>query len=436
MKLLKKCLSIIFVLLMTVTTFTATGTVSVEAAAKTPVFTVNSVTNLSYNDAKISAHITNPNKTKITRVGFQLGTASNKLTTIKYDSFNKATNYVDASFLMSKYKVSLKANTTYYYRFYIITGGKTYYSAVKNFKTKSDLPTISYGDVSLLTHNDATINGTLSNPKNLKIGKIGFQLGTASNKLNTNKYYNYNKAVKSKAISFSMSSNKITLKENTTYYYRIYVTSGSKTYYGAVKSFKTPQKSTAIQFPLSTDQVWYASTYEGHGGKNASAYSSVDITLKNGKSAKGYAVYAVEDGVVVSDDDYLVSKKEKPNGQIIIKHTKTLTTTNGKKYTTWYSMYAHMSNITVKAGTKVKRGQQIGKVSDVGNATGPHLHFTISSALNGTSWYQTTNKQKAISPYYVYGFVNQDGTNTKYCVCDRQGPGVTNQLIKWKPTGK
>lgn len=36
---------------------------------------------------------------------------------------------------MSKWYGSLKANTTYYYRFFITVGGKDYYSSIKNFKT-------------------------------------------------------------------------------------------------------------------------------------------------------------------------------------------------------------------------------------------------------------------------------------------------------------
>ncbi|MBQ7961696.1 MAG: M23 family metallopeptidase [Clostridia bacterium] len=300
-------------------------------------------------------------------------------------------------------------------------------------------------NVSDVSSNDAKISSKISFSKKVTFTEGGFYIGTSNNNLKKNPSPDKIN-IKSSYLnsSFLMSKYNEKLKPNTTYYYKIYVIANKKTYTSPVKSFKTSSTSanstnqsttftdtpTKICFPLSTKQIWYASTYEGHGGKNKSAYSSVDITLKNKKNCKGYAVYAVEDGVVHVDD------YKKSNGQITIKHTKKLVTTNGAVYTTWYSTYAHMTNISVKEGDVIKKGQQIGKVGNVGNSKGAHLHFSISSGNNNTKWYQETNINKAISPYYVYGFVTQNNNNTSYLIRDMKGPGVTKQLINHKPSGK
>lgn len=77
---------------------------------------------------------------------------------------------------------------------------------------------------------------------------------------------------------------------------------------------------------------------------------------------KGTPIYATGDGKVVRVE-------YKPNGygrNVVVDH--------GYGYKT---LYAHMSKVMVKVGTKVAKGTQIGKVGSTGTSTSPHVHYEI-----------------------------------------------------------
>jgi murein DD-endopeptidase MepM/ murein hydrolase activator NlpD len=79
----------------------------------------------------------------------------------------------------------------------------------------------------------------------------------------------------------------------------------------------------------------------------------------------GADVVAMNDGVVCLTADHFFSGKG-----IFVDHGLGL-----------YSMYFHLSEVSVKDGEMVARGQIIGKVGASGRATGPHLHWGVN--LNG-----------------------------------------------------
>ncbi|WNR44475.1 M23 family metallopeptidase [Paenibacillus roseipurpureus] len=91
-------------------------------------------------------------------------------------------------------------------------------------------------------------------------------------------------------------------------------------------------------------------------GKYDSSHMALDLAAKEGTPIK-----ATNDGVVaLAEPLYLTGNS------IYIDHGMGL-----------FSQYAHLSELRVKAGDRVKQGDIIGLVGTTGFSTGPHLHFTF-----------------------------------------------------------
>lgn len=110
-------------------------------------------------------------------------------------------------------------------------------------------------------------------------------------------------------------------------------------------------KSSGFIFPLPNG-TWQVSAWWGDGRN----HQALDI-----RAPKGTSIFAVSDGVV-TDTGYTNSY----GYYVVIRHNNGIST-----------MYAHASQLCVKAGETVKSGDVIALVGRTGNATGNHLHFEV-----------------------------------------------------------
>lgn len=92
-------------------------------------------------------------------------------------------------------------------------------------------------------------------------------------------------------------------------------------------------------------------------GEARNPHSGLDFASPTGTPVKSPA-----DGTVILVGDYYFNGKT-----VFIDHGQGV-----------ISMFCHLSVITHKPGTPVKRGAVVGKVGSTGRSTGPHLHWNVS----------------------------------------------------------
>jgi murein DD-endopeptidase MepM/ murein hydrolase activator NlpD len=146
------------------------------------------------------------------------------------------------------------------------------------------------------------------------------------------------------------------------------------------------QRPIGPVFNISADHSYrYGST---QGGKREPHHG---VEFPN---AQGTPVLAVADGVVVfAGDDKQVSLAWVPayyGNVIVIEHHFP-----GSSQAV-YSLYAHLYQLNVSVGQRVRVGEQIGQVGATGTAIGSHLHFEVRSAFN--DYRSTRNPELWLAP--------------------------------------
>ena len=126
--------------------------------------------------------------------------------------------------------------------------------------------------------------------------------------------------------------------------------------------------SKVLHWPL--DHIWITqyfgnTRFAKSGAYNGHGHNGVDFG-----TAIGTPVKAALSGVVVETGNTDAYKGCYSYGKwVLIKHGNGLA-----------SLYAHLSDIRVKAGQRVNTGQIIAYSGNTGYTTGPHLHFTVYAA--------------------------------------------------------
>ncbi|BBY75600.1 membrane protein [Mycolicibacterium parafortuitum] len=114
---------------------------------------------------------------------------------------------------------------------------------------------------------------------------------------------------------------------------------------------------TKPQFAMPTTGVWTS----GFGYRWGVLHAGIDIA-----NAIGTPILAAADGVVIA------AGPEGGYGNLVkLRHADGTVT-----------LYGHNSSVLVNVGERVMAGDQIAKMGNTGNSTGPHCHFEVH--LNGT----------------------------------------------------
>lgn len=142
---------------------------------------------------------------------------------------------------------------------------------------------------------------------------------------------------------------KISLKElSEEEYLKFLITKSEKLYYQL--------KTIPTGFPVEGEIVSVLGWRKNPFGSGYEYHTGIDIN-----APYGTPVYATAEGMVEYAGWYMNYGKT-----VIIRHP------SGYK-----TLYAHLSQIKVKDGTKVKSGEVIGYIGSTGRSTGAHLHYEI-----------------------------------------------------------
>ena len=177
----------------------------------------------------------------------------------------------------------------------------------------------------------------------------------------------------------------------------------------------TPEP-TATPVPVADP---YVDHYEVIDSETGAAYAwpvpeNFEVTQRYSAEHSAWDIGAAAGTPVVAADDGTVTVTQKWNGLVTegddnsYGHMVQITHADGT-----VTLYAHLSEINVRQGDTVVRGQQIGRVGDTGYADGAHLHFEVITATGKVdpATYLTNDAEKRFEELLgsYGGYIGEDG---------------------------
>ena len=188
----------------------------------------------------------------VTETGFYYGTTPST-------SFKATATGTSSPF--SKVLTGLTANTTYYYKAYIVEGGQEVAGSVLSFNTKAvATASVTTSPASDVTSSSATLNGSFSGATG-QIYETGFYWGTSQNDL-SNQVTTDGSNNASGSFSCAIGNGSTPLSASTTYYFKAYVKEWDQNSNAWVERVNSTTLSFAT-LSVSTQNTWqnYLSDY-------------------------------------------------------------------------------------------------------------------------------------------------------------------------------
>ncbi len=183
---------------------------------------------------------------------------------------------------------TLKPNSTYYYRAFVIVNGEIILGEVKNFTTEQTEIKVTTGKSYNVTSNSGTICGEISGWSESFQGTLGFfysktdkdPIGGRADVTEVTKSTSEFVVKENGIISFE--GNMELLAPNTTYYYRAFVSVNGETILGEVLSFTTSEASDFFELLSSpvydADKIYFPFRLE-NAHDLADTYSKVKLLI-------------------------------------------------------------------------------------------------------------------------------------------------------------